>query len=111
MDRNCKISKIFTKTVQSVKRQISLAFSKHTASCWRYYLGFDYKYQGCESVEFTKKKLICIYRSKSLNNIHPNLQLKQVKKTKSCECIRSKHDFYVQFDNLYDIEYNFVCNY
>lgn len=109
MERNKKLSNIFCKTTSSIKRQICIAFTKHTANCWKYYLAFDYKYQGCESIELSKNKLICINR---FSNLHqPTLQLDKIQRTKSFECIRMKHEYDLKFKDIYDIDYKSECNY
>lgn len=113
MDRGSKISKLFAKTVCSIKRQINLALRKHTISCWRYYLAYDYKYQGCESMKFTKNKLICNQRSKSLDNLETVLQLNKTSvRSSSFECISSnKYKFDLQLKDVYDIQYECECDY
>lgn len=111
MDRKSKISKLFSKTVLSIKRQISLAYTKHTENCWRYYLAFDYKNQGCESVKLTRNKLICKKRSKSLENFNKFLQFEENNKSKSNECLSNIYQLNLEFKDIYEIEYDCECDY
>lgn len=111
MEKNTKLSSLFTKTLQSIKRQINVSFTKHTAPCWIYYLAYDYNFQGCESVQFTHRKLICKLRSKSLESIVNEEKEQNLRRCVSVDLKPAKHDFFIEFKDVYDIEYKCDCDY
>lgn len=102
---------MFSKTIGAIKRQVNLSYRKHTAACWIYYLAYDYKFQGCESMQFTQRKLTCKKRSKSFESIHCEEVMENLQRSKSLELISQKHAFDIEFKDIYDIVYKCECDY
>ena len=111
MEKNSILSFLFTKTINSIKRQINLSYRIHTTACWMYYLAHDYKLQGCDSEQLTQRKLICKKRSKSHENISSETVKEKLKRCKSLEPKSKKHSFYVELKYINDIVYKCECDY
>lgn len=111
MEQHSKLSSLFSKTIGSIRRQINVSMRKHTAPCWIYYLAYDYKFQGCESLQFTQRKLMCKLRSKSLESIVDEKKRQNIRRSVSLELKPCRHAFYIEFKDVYDIEYKCECDY